>query len=475
MASALSLNSSMCVRLLLPSSCRGRVSIIQPRAFSILQAHQPRRRSTLAFARRRSKPPVSASSAKKNRVKKEKKRVVEEEDFEADPFEALFNQLEEDLKNDNSDRDEDDDDDEGGEIKEEDIERLANELAEALGDFDFEGFTSTPDDAEEEVEDEDDEEKKSPVKLKNWQLRRLATALKVGRRKTSIKTLAAELCLDRAVVLELLREPPPELLMMSATLPDEPVKREPELVPEIEHIETEVSEITMESVKHEPKVKEPVHVMQQRWSAQKRLKKVHVETLEKFIEDQSGLLVAVSLSPAVPSSWTSSSTVSGGCINVLMPAGYPQVISDPCCFLVLVLIIPRNLFQVAAAVDSYLLGFIPLHRPPAVHRFRSSMAPFSHVTTRFPPTPPSPNHASSTIANFVIALSVRRPTSFFLDNVDFLPFVMDLDLVEVFFPYLIEGLFHFHWPLSTVGCFITDIFYSSLVILVAQFILVLKV
>ncbi|GMI88629.1 hypothetical protein HRI_002532200 [Hibiscus trionum] len=272
MASALSLNSSMSVRLL-PPSCRGRVPIIQPRAFNILPARQPRRRSTLVFSRRRNNPPETTSSAKKKRVKKEKKGLVDE-DFEGDPFEALFNQLEEDLKNDNSDMDDD-------EIKEEDIDRLANELAEALGDFDFEGFTSPPDDAEEEVEGDDDEEEERPVKLKNWQLRRLATALKVGRRKTSIKNLAAELCLDRAVVLELLREPPPELLMMTATLPDELVKREPEPVPEIEHIETAVSETTMDSVKHEPKVKEPVHVMQQRWSAQKRLKKVQVETLEK--------------------------------------------------------------------------------------------------------------------------------------------------------------------------------------------------
>ncbi|GMI83977.1 overexpressor of cationic peroxidase 3 [Hibiscus trionum] len=276
MASALSVNSSMSVRLL-PPPCRGCVSITQPRAFNILPARQSRRRSTLAFSRRRNNPPTSTSSVKRKRGKKEKKELVDEDDFEGDPFEALFNQLEEDLKNDNSDMEDDDD-----EIKEEDIDRLANELAEAFGDLDFEEFTSTPDDAEEEVEsDGDEEEEERPVKLKNWQLRRLATALKVGRRKTSIKTLAAELCLDRAVVLELLREPPPELLMMSATLPDEPIKTEPEPMPETKHIETEAFEATMDGVKHEPKVKEPVHVMQQRWSAQKRLKKVQVETLEK--------------------------------------------------------------------------------------------------------------------------------------------------------------------------------------------------
>ena len=67
--------------------------------------------------------------------------------------------------------------------------------------------------------------------------------------------------------------------MLSATLPDEPVKREPVL--EAKHIETVAFETTVDTVKHEPKVKEPVHVMQHRWSAQKRLKKVQVETLEK--------------------------------------------------------------------------------------------------------------------------------------------------------------------------------------------------
>ncbi|KAE8691347.1 hypothetical protein F3Y22_tig00110890pilonHSYRG00977 [Hibiscus syriacus] len=78
--------------------------------------------------------------------------------------------------------------------------------------------------------------------------------------------------------------------MMSATLPDKPVKREPELVPEIEHIETEVSETTMDIVKHEPKMNVLVHVMKQRWYAQKRLKKCMLKLLKKFIEDQSGLL-----------------------------------------------------------------------------------------------------------------------------------------------------------------------------------------
>ncbi|XVE71654.1 hypothetical protein DITRI_Ditri10aG0168700 [Diplodiscus trichospermus] len=272
MASALSMKSSMSLRLL-PSPCSELVSITHPRRFNILLPRQSPRPSTLAFSRRRDNTPATTSSVKKKKVKKEKKGLVEEDDFDEDPFEALFSQLEEDLKNDNSGMEEDDEDDE---IKEEDIDKLANELAEALGDFDLGAFTSNPDGAEEEEEEE------TPVKLKNWQLRRLAAALKVGRRKTSIKNLAADLCLDRAVVLELLREPPPELLMMSATLPDEPIKRESVL--ETRPTETVALETHVDTVKHEPKepkVKEPVHVTQQKWSAQKRLKKVHVQTLEK--------------------------------------------------------------------------------------------------------------------------------------------------------------------------------------------------
>ena len=97
-----------------------------------------------------------------------------------------------------------------------------------------------------------------------------------------IKSLAAELCLDRAVVLELLREPPPNLLLMSAALPDKPV---PTItVPEAEPVETfplETTKGAVEAAEPEVKGKVPVHVMQSRWSAQKRLKKVQIETLER--------------------------------------------------------------------------------------------------------------------------------------------------------------------------------------------------
>jgi hypothetical protein len=210
---------------------------------------------------------------------------------EEDPFEALFNLLEEDLKNDNSDDEE---------ISEEELEALADELARALGvgddvddidlfgsvtgdvDVDVDNDDDDNDDDDNDDDDDDSEEDERPTKLKNWQLKRLAYALKAGRRKTSIKNLAAEVCLDRAYVLELLRDPPPKLLMLSATLPDE---KPPVAAPENSSPDpSPVESLSAEDVVVEPKEKvkdEAVHVMQQRWSAQKRVKKAHIETLEK--------------------------------------------------------------------------------------------------------------------------------------------------------------------------------------------------
>lgn len=180
------------------------------------------------------------------------------------------------------------------EISEEDLDRLAAELAEVLGGGDdvdgidlFGSVTSdvADDDDEEDDDDDDDdseEEDERPVKLKNWQLRRLAYALKAGRRKTSIKNLAAELCLDRAYVLELLRDPPPKLLMLSATLPDEkPPVAAPENSSPPDPMESSAAEDAVEVEPVEKVKEEAVHVMQQRWSAQKRVKKAHIETLEK--------------------------------------------------------------------------------------------------------------------------------------------------------------------------------------------------
>ncbi|XP_026441698.1 protein OVEREXPRESSOR OF CATIONIC PEROXIDASE 3-like [Papaver somniferum] len=237
---------------------------------------------------------------KQSLTKKSEVEVVD--DINEDAIEALFNQLEEDLKSDASFADGDDD------LTEEDLARLEKELKEAFGEdadlFEMlqlseeniqnsddaeDGEEDEEDEEEEEIDDDDEEEEESPVQLKNWQLRRLATALKIGRRKISIQTLAAELCLDRDVVLELLREPPPNLFMLSAALPDivgpkpieiegKPIEVSTETIVDVPEPSVEASDGVLEP---DPKVKVPVHAMESRWSAQKRLKKVQTETLER--------------------------------------------------------------------------------------------------------------------------------------------------------------------------------------------------
>lgn len=61
-------------------------------------------------------------------------------------------------------------------------------------------------------------------------------------------------------------------------MPDEPEQKE--LVPQTEAVEVIQDKATVEATKPETKADAPLHVMHQRWSAQKRLKKVQVETLE---------------------------------------------------------------------------------------------------------------------------------------------------------------------------------------------------
>ncbi|KAL0407646.1 UNVERIFIED_CONTAM: protein OVEREXPRESSOR OF CATIONIC PEROXIDASE 3 [Sesamum radiatum] len=259
--------------------------------FSLLR-HPSLRATGLSFStrRRRSATTPSTTSKKINKKKITRENVDKDEEIDEDAFEALFRQLEEDLKNDELYGNEGGDDD----ISEEELAKLEQELAEALEDDELFGALDTAaneDEDEDEVDDDvadeedenevddDNEEEEMPIKLKNWQLRRLAYALKNGRRKTSIKNLAAELCLDRAVVLKLLRDPPPNLVMMSATLPDKPVSTI--LDPVEKPVETVPLEAKTHLTKPEVEVKVPVHVMQSNWSARKRLKKVQVETLEQ--------------------------------------------------------------------------------------------------------------------------------------------------------------------------------------------------
>ena len=69
--------------------------------------------------------------------------------------------------------------------------------------------------------------------------------------------------------------------MMSAALPDEPAPTVSLSVPEPKPMETTHSEPSVHTEESGTKLQAPVHVMQHKWSAQKRLKKVQVETLKK--------------------------------------------------------------------------------------------------------------------------------------------------------------------------------------------------
>lgn len=81
------------------------------------------------------------------------------------------------------------------------------------------------------------------------------------------------------MVLKLLRDPPPNLVMLSASLPEKPATR---ILDPVEKVEEAVPpETTVDAAKPEVEVKVPVHVMQSNWSARKRLKKAQVETLEQ--------------------------------------------------------------------------------------------------------------------------------------------------------------------------------------------------
>ncbi|CAN6201197.1 unnamed protein product [Urochloa humidicola] len=216
----------------------------------------------------------------KTKIQSEEKVVATEEDDMDDDddedlaLEALFKQLEEDLANDDLSVDDDDD-----EISEEDMAKFEKELAEAIEDVggvdESTGNSSLSSGGY--VNDKQIDGGKGP-ELKTWQLRRLARALKIGRRKTSIKNLAGELGLDRALVIELLRNPPPKLLFMSDALPDEAPSK-----PEVKEVEppSSIAVDEVDTTEIEPQVELPVHVMSAEWSARKRLKKVQLETLER--------------------------------------------------------------------------------------------------------------------------------------------------------------------------------------------------
>lgn len=107
---------------------------------------------------------------------------VVDDDDEDSALEALFKQLEEDLENDDLSVDDDDED-----ISEEDMARFEKELAEAIEDIG--GVDESARDSllspGEYGNGEQMDGGKQP-ELKTWQLKRLARALKIGRRKTSV-------------------------------------------------------------------------------------------------------------------------------------------------------------------------------------------------------------------------------------------------------------------------------------------------
>ncbi|KAI8569056.1 hypothetical protein RHMOL_Rhmol02G0248500 [Rhododendron molle] len=288
MAAVSSSHSSIALRYLpLPQTQR---PLFPHRRANLSLPRQPSPSPVVAFARparRRNTASSSIKSSKKKKRRLPRNDVAEEEDSGEDALEALFSQLEEDLENDDQslDDDDDDDDDDDVEMGEEDLANLERELAEALeedkqlGSFDSHEDDGVISESEDEDDDDDDDIEEEMGRLKNWQLRRLAYALKIGRRKTGIKNLAADVCLDRAVVLKLLRDPPPKLLLMSATLPDKPVS--PILEPESEPLVKVSSDAAAEAKQSKSKVEVPVHVMQSSWSGRKRLKKVQVRTLER--------------------------------------------------------------------------------------------------------------------------------------------------------------------------------------------------
>eukprot|EP00250_Pteridium_aquilinum_P004328 c14546_g1_i1 orf=101-1285(+) len=253
-----------------------------------------------------------------------------------DPWESLFQQLEKDLENDTEDSNEE-------EITEEDVANFERELdmvvedlanastsngvANELDDMlrahnkdiikdndDDDSSTDDEDginaekgnenDDDDGVEDDDegidyddedfsddDSEEPRKVTLQRWQLRKLAAAAALGRRKVHIKSLAADLQLDRDDVLYFLKTPPPELLMVASEMEeedrgededDEPVSNEEEIMADDEETDMNQSISTNDGLDLE----EVEEVQKQTygprdWMKGKRLKKVNKATLER--------------------------------------------------------------------------------------------------------------------------------------------------------------------------------------------------
>ncbi|KAJ4782323.1 overexpressor of cationic peroxidase 3 [Rhynchospora pubera] len=193
---------------------------------------------------------------------------------EEDALNAFFSQLEKDINDHNPSE-------ENIEIKDEDVAVFEKELAESLGEAGGE-LEEGVSDSEGFVEENaiQSPENKTWQKLKTWQMRKLARALKIGKRKASIKKLSEEVVLDRATVLELLRNPPPGLLLMSDSLRDEP-RPLPPAEPKNNEIGSSISSDDMEVKSKGTELEVKQQAPQQPLPPQKRLKRAQVETLER--------------------------------------------------------------------------------------------------------------------------------------------------------------------------------------------------
>ncbi|CAM6109151.1 unnamed protein product [Calypogeia fissa] len=230
----------------------------------------------------------SSSSISRKKTQKEMKQEDdswdEENDLNEDALEALFAQLQMDLEAGGLSDDED--------FTEEEVIEFENELAAALRDVeedeealraidvvagDTETGPNNDDDEDqiagalEESEDEFDEER--VVTLEPWQLRKLAAAVELGRRKVNIKALCAEVGMDRFDVLAWLKNPPPQLLMYVATMENEESTDElPEDRPAMSN-----------SARKQDAETGPEG--RQSWSSQKRLRKEHEATFERVFRN----------------------------------------------------------------------------------------------------------------------------------------------------------------------------------------------
>ncbi|KAJ7527974.1 hypothetical protein O6H91_16G079000 [Diphasiastrum complanatum] len=133
--------------------------------------------------------------------------------------------------------------------------------------------TNTVADDGEEGESEDGER---VIKLEKWQLKKLASAAEIGRRRVNIKSLAAEVGLDRSDILSFLRDPPPELL--TAVLDEtfkESVNSTSEIIDKTSSHRENATPVSLDEKKKGPHTSRPTS-----WYSQKRLRKEVVNTFE---------------------------------------------------------------------------------------------------------------------------------------------------------------------------------------------------